>query len=149
MSGIFFKNTAHLMTKNLLSTLWFILLCLFGFAQTKPLKASCEPVRTDAIFGNNMDDWEAFLKTNINPSIPVQNCAPAGKFYVEVYFLVGKDGRVESVKPRTNIGYGMEEELASVIQLSPRWKPATQNGRPCRMYRCETFLFVVDDAHLL
>ena len=124
----------------------FLLLCasLLPSADSLGVQLPTEPVTTAAVFGKSQEDWNLFLNNHINRSIPVIHCAPAGKFYVEAIFLIGKTGMIETVKPRTKIGYGMEEELMRVIRLSSYWKPATQNGRPCREYRCETFVFEVN-----
>lgn len=125
----------------ILFLVWFSVQSLF--AQTTAIRASCEPIRTEESFGNHKDAWEFYLKENINTNIPVLNCAPAGKYYVEVLFLIGKKGQIEHVRPKTKLGYGMEEELMRVILLSPLWTPATQNGKVHRTYRCETFIFRV------
>ena len=122
-------------------------LSLSAFGQTTAIRASCEPVRTEATFGKSQNDWEHYLKESVNTNIPAINCAPPGKYYIEVLFLIGRNGTIETVKPRTKSGYGMEEELMRVIHLSPSWTPAKQNGRNVRTYRCETFIFEVSSLN--
>ena len=133
------------MHKRYIALLLIVLPFLSVFGQTAAIRASCEPVRTQATFGKSQDAWEHYLKESVNTNITTVNCVPAGRYFVEVLFLIGRDGKIETVKPRTKLGYGMEEELMRVIRLSPLWLPATQNGRNVRAYRCETFIFEVSD----
>jgi|GEM_PF-6062088 len=114
---------------------------VFGQKAVRP--ASCEVIRTEASFGTSHNDWALYIKRSVDTNIPIVNCAPTGKYYVEVIFRIGKNGEIEETRSRSNAGYGMEEELIRVITASPRWKPATQNGRVHRSYRCETFVFEV------
>jgi protein TonB len=39
----------------------------------------------------------------------------------------------------------MEEEVMRVIQKSPKWRPAMQNGKPVKAYRKQPITFVVNE----
>ena len=130
-----------------------VLLILYSASSAfgqEPIKSlSCEPVRTEAFFGTSPNDWILYLKRNVDINIPAAHCAPAGKYYVEVIFRIGKTGKIEQVRSISSAGFGMEEELIRAITSSPSWKPATQNGRVHRSYRCETFVFEISNPTLL
>lgn len=117
------------------------------FGQATVRWASCEPVRTDPVFAKGSRDWDEYLNQAFCSNTSSINCAPAGTYYVEVVFLIGKNGEIEEVRPRSKIGYGMEEELMRIIWLSPPWMPATQNGRVVRSYRCQTFILDLSCAN--
>ncbi len=104
---------------------------------------TCINVHTDAYFQNEADNWTVYLTKRVNAQVPLLHCAPAKTFCVEVRFLVQKDGSLADIKPLTNVGYGMEEELIRVIEQAPDWTPATQNGKKCRAYKCADFIFEV------
>lgn len=59
-------------------------------------------------------------------------------------FIVNKDGTVTEIKPLTNHGYGMEQEVTRTIGLSGKWTPAVQNGRPVKAYRKQPVTFALD-----
>ena len=42
---------------------------------------------------------------------------------------IEKDGTISNLKKRSNIGFGVEEELIRVIKLMPKFEPAKQNGK--------------------
>lgn len=52
---------------------------------------------------------------------------------VEVQFVVDKDGAISRVEAIRGIGRGFDEEAVRVVKGLPRFKPATQNGRPVRV----------------
>jgi protein TonB len=39
----------------------------------------------------------------------------------------------------------MEDEVIRVLKLSPRWKPASQNGRFVKAYRKQPVTFVIEE----
>ena len=60
-----------------------------------------EKVEIEATFPGGEQAWRKFLEKNLNPSVPVDNGAPAGKYTIYVQFIVDKEGRVSDVKPLT------------------------------------------------
>lgn len=55
----------------------------------------------------------------------------SGKIFVS--FVIEKDGSVTDVKVLHDIGYGTKEEAIRVLENSPHWKPAEQNGQRVRV----------------
>lgn len=54
----------------------------------------------------------------------------SGKVYVT--FVIEKDGSLTDFKVIKDIGYGTGQEAIRVLKLSPKWKPAEQNGQKVR-----------------
>ena len=52
---------------------------------------------------------------------------------VHVEFIVEKDGSISHIKAADGPGYGSEQEAERVMALSPKWKPAYQNGKPVKL----------------
>lgn len=90
--------------------------------------------------------WIKFLQKNLKSDVPIKNDAPIGRFQAIVLFIVDKDGSVSNVKPVTRLGYGMEEEVARVIEMSGKWTPATRNGIPLKAYRKQPITFLNESA---
>jgi hypothetical protein len=109
-------------------------------------KFTCRVVRTEAKFEDGPDDWEKYLRQNINYDLPTQNGCLAGKYTVRINFALSKEGIVTYTKATTNFGYEMEHEVMRVISLSPKWTPATQNGRIVSAYLNQLITFDVCES---
>ncbi|MEP6713514.1 MAG: energy transducer TonB [Ferruginibacter sp.] len=103
-------------------------------------------VETEASYPGGNEAWKKFLQKNLNSNVPNKNNAPIGMYTTIVLFIVSKDGLVSSIKPVTNFGYGMEEEVIRVMERSGKWTPAIQNGRPVNAYRKQPITFLLQSA---
>ena len=101
-------------------------------------------VEKEAEFPGGVEGWKKYLQKKLDPLVPVRNNAPVGRYDVVVKFIVSKDGSLSRIVARTNHGYGMEDELISVIKKGPKWMPATQNGIPVNAYRIQHITFTVE-----
>lgn len=102
-----------------------------------------QKVEVEASYPGGDKAWLNFLIQNLNAGIPAKKKAPVGVYTVVVQFVVDKDGTVSDIKPLTNHGYGMEEEVLRVLKKAPRWKAAIQDGRRVRAYRKQPVTFQV------
>jgi len=131
-----------------INSMKFLLVFLFSiaasavFAQQDTSVRTYEKVEIEAEF-QEPGGWTNFLQAHLRPNVPVKQHAPAGTYLVVIQFFISKDGSVDGIIPLTNFGYGMEEEVMRVIRKSPKWQPATQNGRPVKAYRKQPITFVV------
>ncbi|MEZ5034325.1 MAG: N-acetylmuramoyl-L-alanine amidase [Chitinophagaceae bacterium] len=107
---------------------------------TKPLNKVFDKVEVEASFPGGPAKWREFLMKNLNPSAP-KNTAKKGIYTVIVQFIVDEHGKISNLKALTHHGYGMEEEAIRVLQLSPNWTPAIQNGRIVKAYRKQPITF--------
>lgn len=100
-----------------------------------------ERVEVEASYPGGEMAWRKFLEKNLNPSVPVDNGAPCGRFTIYVQFIVNKEGKVSAIKPLTKEGYGMEQEVVRIMNKSGLWNAAMQNGRPVNAYRKQPVTF--------
>ena len=103
----------------------------------------CRIVETEPKFKDGIEDWNKYLQMNLNTDLPKLNGAPIGTYIVKVHFIISKAGNVSDIKAITNYGYGMENEVVRIICNSPKWIPATRNGRIVNAYRCQLVTFNV------
>jgi hypothetical protein len=117
---------------------------------TITISDSLVKVETDASFPGGINAWAKFLQANLNASVPVDKGAPAGRYTVEVQFIVDRDGTPTDFKALTTWGYGMEEEVIRVLKKTGSWIPAHQGGRTVKAYRKQpvTFLTQLDDVDI-
>ena len=106
---------------------------------------SCRRVETEPVFGNGTEDWMTYLCKNLNNDVPKYYGCPPGIYTVRINYAIGRDGCVLFTKAVTEIGYGMENEVIRVIEESPKWKPATQNGRIVNAFRYQYINFEVGE----
>ena len=114
-------------------------------AQTDTVQRTFEKVEVEAEFSGGRKAWLNFLVKNLNPDVPVNKGAPAGKYTVVARFIINKNGALDSIAVETSHGYGMEEEVMRVLAMSPNWQPAIQNERPVRAYRRQPFTFLIEE----
>lgn len=112
------------------------------FSQSKPttkirykLPCSLQKINDDANkknvvkpeFPGGINELYSFIRKNYK--IPkVQNLK--GRVYVTFY--IEKDGSLTNIIILRDIGYGTGEEAIRVLKKSPKWLPATQNGKKIR-----------------
>lgn len=97
----------------------------------------------EAEFGNGGKAWSSYISRNLKADVPVKTGAPDGEYTVIVQFIVNTDGTLDGIEPRTQFGFGMEEEVMRIIQKSPKWNPARQFGKAVKAYRLQPITFVV------
>ena len=138
--------------KHLYSVLILIACYLFSNAQpvkkTTSKKSVFDKVEKEAAFSGGQQNWAMFLQKNLNPSIPVNNGAPAGSYTVIIQFIVDKKGEISDVTATTNHGYGMEAECIRVIKKTGKWVPAMQNGKAVNAYRRQPITFQIADEYI-
>ncbi len=122
-------------------------LCLY-FTDTIPPKIIdgdkvFDKVEIEARFPGGDANWRKYLINTLKAEVPTNNFAPPGAYTVVIQFLVDKEGNISEVKPMTNHGFGMEEEVIRVISKGPRWIPAVQDGRQVKAFRKQPITFQV------
>lgn len=133
------------------SPVWIVLCLMISsklFSQSDisadTTKRVFEKVDEEASFPGGEQEWRKFLERNLNPSVPVDNGAPCGRYTVYVQFIVNKEGRVSNIKPLTREGFGMEQEVVRIMSESGLWTPAMMNGKPVNAYRKQPVTFVTE-----
>jgi len=135
-------------------TACFLISGMLTFAQVNPNAGKklsgtkdSTPVEVEASYPGGAAAWVKFLQKNLKADVPIKNDAPIGQYQAIVVFIVDKDGSVSNVKPATRFGYGMEDEVVRVIEMSGKWIPATRNGIPLKAYRKQPITFVATSEY--
>ena len=109
-----------------------------------PEKFSGAP-QVQATFPGGPQGWAHFLQQHLNAGVPTNNRAPAGTYTVVVSFLVQENGTVEEVKAEQDPGYGTAEEVIRLFKKSPKWIPATMDGKPVKYRQKQAITFQVSE----
>lgn len=83
-----------------------------------------------ADFPGGIRNLELYLKNNIEYPEDMKE-----RGLVMVSFDVDEMGDILNVKVKQSLCYEADIEAVRVVQMMPRWKPATKNGKPVRMTR--------------
>jgi len=96
-----------------------------------------------ASFPGGKAGWQKYLERNLNRDLPVKNGAPAGKYAVNMNFIVDENGSVSHVIAENDPGYGTKDEALRVIKKGPAWVPAVQNGKKVTSLVKQSITFVI------
>ena len=98
-----------------------------------------------AEFPGGSSGWTAYLTKHLNPTIPLKNGAPVGKYKVLLNFVVKSNGGVSNIEVISDPGYGTAAEAIRMIEKGPKWIPAEQNGMKVNYLMKQSFVFVVSN----
>jgi hypothetical protein len=96
-------------------------------------------------FPGGNDAWLRYLERNLNVRVAHQHGAPNGHYTVTISFLVNVDGSISDVRAENDPGYKTTEEAVRVIRKSPRWIPASRDGKNVKYRQKQNIVFVVSN----
>jgi hypothetical protein len=110
-----------------------------------PLSSDIVNIQKSAEFPGGQNGWVNFLEENMDRDVPVRNGAPAGRYLVIVSFVIDKEGNLTELKAENDPGFGTKEEALKIMKRSPRWVPASQNGKNVIYRHRQMVGFLVSD----
>lgn len=102
-------------------------------------------VQVLAEFPGGQAAWQKYLERNLDLDIPIRNGAPAGKYTINISFIVDKEGSISNVSALNDAGYGLASEAIRVIRKSKQWLPAIQDGQHVKYMQVQPITFVIND----
>ncbi|MES2417905.1 MAG: energy transducer TonB [Bacteroidota bacterium] len=85
-------------------------------------------VETPPTYPGGMAEFYKFLGKNLKyPKLAKENKV-SGTIYIS--FIVEKNGKITNIKAINKLGSGIEEEAIRVMNLSQKWNPGMQSGKP-------------------
>ncbi|HVZ25464.1 MAG TPA: M56 family metallopeptidase [Sediminibacterium sp.] len=117
----------------------------FSSGMQAPLKGAVLPVQEPARFPGGKPGWQKFLAATCNRDRVVEKGAGPGKYAVKLSFIVDKDGDIRDVTALNDPGYGAKEDAMRVLLSSPKWLPATLNGKKVLYREKITITYVVSE----
>jgi TonB family protein len=106
--------------------------------KTVPLKLLKDEDR-QAIFKKGDSDWIKYLTKNLNADAGSQSVA-GGE--VRVMFIVNRDGKCIEVHLKKSVEFVLDQEAIRVVEQTPLWQPAVQDGKNVNAYRVQPLTFV-------
>ncbi|MEO6403885.1 MAG: N-acetylmuramoyl-L-alanine amidase [Ferruginibacter sp.] len=100
-------------------------------------------VEQEPEFPGGKEAWIAYLKKNLDATIPVQEGWKDGTYPVIVKFIVDKNGKLSDVVAENYKGSKTAQASVDLIKNSPAWIPAKQYGKSVTAYKKQPITFVV------
>lgn len=75
--------------------------------------------------------WAHFLALNVHYPLKAWQSGTQGKVIIQ--FVVEEDGSLTNLNVLNSPSDDLSKESLRVISLSPKWKPATKDGKPVRV----------------
>ena len=108
---------------------------------TKPQFPDIQLTEDDIAFLNNTRDGDydtpaifkdgtSFFQTHISPNFVYSEKMSGKSAVVHYEFIVGADGKISDVTITSSTDEDFSKELIRVIKRSPKWTPATKEGKP-------------------
>lgn len=107
--------------------------------KTDKMKFICEIADLMPEFPGGTAKLTEFIKTNIHYPQTCDNDSIQGR--VLVGFTVEKDGSITDAKVMRSVHPDLDKEALRVVNLMPKWKPGTRNGKPVRVRYAIPFKF--------
>ena len=141
--------------KTALPLILFFFLCFGLKAQTEPPpppthSAAAQRTTTDTTFTKveiesefpgGAKGWIRYLTDNFNyPKAAVRKRIQGT---VSVQFIVDRDGKVTNAEVIKSVHPLLDKEALRLIQESPKWKPAIQDGKKVRSYKKQPVVFML------
>lgn len=111
---------------------------------TQQITKEGDSVYQAADFPGGIEEWARFVERNITPQTPGLHNAPAGTYTVTAGFIIDTAGNVTEVQIVKDPGYGTAKDVKRLLSRSPKWLPATINGKPVSFRQKENFTYEVD-----
>lgn len=93
----------------------------------------------EADFKGGSKNWIKYLQKNIDPDAGSKS-VKGGQ--VMLRFIVDTHGATTNIYLQKSVEFVLDEEAIKVIQKSPVWIPALQNGKTVNAYRRQPFTFI-------
>ena len=95
-------------------------------------------------FPGGAEGWKRYLQRNMK--YPALATEKSRQGTVRIQFVVQTDGSIAGVKPLTDLGYGLEEEVIRLLINGPKWTPAMQNGHTVAFRTIQSVTFNLQAA---
>jgi len=115
-----------------LTTIALIISYNFSFSQSeKTIETAKDSVKTEVQtpkkeYSGGVNQFYKYIKDRFR--VPNNSNFPGGKLIVE--FTIKTDGSIGDIEIIKDLGFGTANQIKKILLRSPKWTPATQDGKP-------------------
>jgi len=107
-----------------------------------PAETKLKDGEIEAHYKKSERDWIDYLRKNLDVNVSIKS-VKGGQ--VRVGFTVNTLGKCVDVYLKRSVEFVLDEEAIRIIENSPTWEPAIQDGRKVNAYRIQPITFIKDE----
>jgi protein TonB len=109
---------------------------------TSTSKSGLVKVDIESSFAGGPGGWMRFLNKNF--AYPQRAIGSKIQGTVQTQFVVDKDGTILEPEIIKSVEYSLDEETLRIIHISPKWVPATIDGKPVKSYKLQPITYLLE-----
>ncbi|HTE24465.1 energy transducer TonB [Flavitalea sp.] len=90
-------------------------------------------------FAGGLGGWKRYLIKNLRYPERAVKSNISGRVYVQ--FVVDTEGKATDITIFKSVEYSLDQEAMRILQESPKWTPAWQDGRVVKSYKRQPIIF--------
>ena len=93
----------------------------------------------EAVFNQNEKDWRVYLEKHLDTGAGIESVNGG---LVIIDFMINTNGNTDDIHMEKSVEFVLDEAAIKVIQDSPLWTLAFQNGKTLKAYRRQPITFI-------
>lgn len=98
----------------------------------------------EAVFKKGVNDWTNYISKNLKVPDRFTSIVGRGKYTVTVCFTISTEGKTQDVYLFNSLEWSTDAVIFELIEQSPRWQPALQNGEPVKYIQKQNLVMVIN-----
>lgn len=120
-----------------------MLFCISRLLNAQTKDSTVVYIETTPVYPGGEQAMYKFLNENIKYPVSEKINGISGK--VIARFVINTEGDVTNITILSKTPEAFNKEVIRVLQLMPKWKPGTQNGKPVQVYYKIPIMFKIDE----
>jgi hypothetical protein len=98
----------------------------------------------EAVFKKGANDWTNYISKNLKVPDRFTSIVGRGKYTVTVCFTISTEGKTQDVYLFNSLEWSADAVIFDLIEQSPHWQPALQNGEPVKYVQKQNLVMVIN-----
>ena len=98
------------------------------------------PDEKEASFPGGLKAWAKYLTKELGKDNAAEKSFHGGKVWIN--FVIETDGSIKELFVSKSVEFALDEASLQIIQASPKWNAAFQNGKNVKAYRVQPLTFM-------
>lgn len=116
-----------------------------GAPPTKDTTVTFKGVQTESTFKGGLDAWAKYIQHNLQTPDRAMSVLGTGIHTATICFTINKEGHPQDVYMNHSIEWSADAEVFRIIENSPPWVPATQNGKTVLNRKMQPISFSISE----
>lgn len=105
-----------------------------------PAVREIEVTQKEAVFKKGAKNWTNYIAQNLKVPDRFASSFGRGRYTATVSFTINTEGKTENVYLVKSLEWSADAVIFQLIENSPRWEPAVQNGKPVNYWQMQNLV---------